>query len=123
MSGGRSEGADSNWFDSEGNSKWPSNYGFDGEPSTKTLQPGTVIDRYGSETGKFVTPEGTPYANRALPPGSETKPYNAYEVVKPIEVQSGKIAPWFDQPGGGIQYQFNQSIEELINSEHLRRLP
>ena len=38
------------------------------------------------------------------------------------EVKSGKIAPWFDQPGGGIQYQFTQSIEELIQSGYLGRL-
>lgn len=81
------------------------------------------MDRYGGETGKFVSPKGTPYKNRSLPPGSDARPYNVYEVVKPIDVQSGKIAPWFDQPGGGIQYQFPQSIEELIRSGHLRRLP
>jgi hypothetical protein len=47
-----------------------------------TLKPGTRIDRYGYDSGTFVSPEGTPYANRALEPGTETKPYNVYEVVK-----------------------------------------
>jgi hypothetical protein len=111
------------WVDEAGNIKWPPNNGFDGTPTTKTLKPGTIVDRYGGETGKFVSPKGTPYTNRSLPPGSDARPYNVYEVVKPIDVQSGKIAPWFDQPGGGIQYQFPQSIEELIRSGHLRRLP
>ena len=48
------------------------------------------MDRYGGETGKFVSPKGTPYTNRSLPPGSDARPYNVYEVVKPIDVQSGK---------------------------------
>jgi len=116
-------GSASKWIDEAGNIKWPANNGFEGTPTAKTLKDGTVVDRYGGETGKFVSPKGTPYANRSLPPGADTRPYNAYEVVKPIDVQSGKIAPWFDQPGGGIQYQFTQSIDDLIQSGYLRRLP
>ncbi len=111
------------WTNADGSIKWPPNSGFQGKPVTKTLKPGTVVDRYGGDTGKFVSPQGTPYANRSLPPGSDARPYSAYEVVKPIDVQSGKIAPWFDQPGGGTQYQFTQSIENLIQSGYLRRLP
>lgn len=30
-------------------------------------------------------------------------PYKAYEVVQPMEVQSGKIKPWFDEKDGGIK--------------------
>ncbi|REK66649.1 MAG: hypothetical protein C6P35_08280 [Cohnella sp.] len=93
---------------------WPKNDGFAGVPKKVTLQPGTRIDRYGLETGKFVSPEGTPYEMRSLAPGTETKPYTVYEVVKPLDALGGKIAPWFDQPGGGIQYKFDQSIKELI---------
>jgi len=51
-----------------------------GEPQVVTLQPGTKIDRYGYEGGSFVAPEGTPYEMRSLAPGTETKPYNVYEV-------------------------------------------
>ena len=94
----------------------------DRQGCTKTLQPGTRVDRYGAETGKFVSPEGTPYSNRALPPNSNVCPYHIYEIKKPIEVQSGKVASWFGEPGGGIQYQFTRSIDELINSEVLRRI-
>ncbi|MDR2088480.1 MAG: TNT domain-containing protein [Clostridiales Family XIII bacterium] len=89
------------WTNADGSVKWPINNGFEGAPVAKTLMPGTIVDRYGGETGKFVSPQGTPYANRSLPPSSDARPYNAYEVVKPIDVKSGKISPWFDQPGGG----------------------
>ncbi|MGG1312690.1 TNT domain-containing protein [Cohnella laeviribosi] len=91
-------------------------------PKKVTLQPGTRIDRYGLETGKFVSPEGTPYEMRSLAPGTETKPYTVYEVVKSLDALGGKIAPWFDQPGGGIQYKFDQSIKELIEGGYLRRV-
>lgn len=60
-----------------------------------------IIDRYGSNgTGKFFSPEGTPYKERALPPFMENQPYTKYEVLKLMRTKSGKIAPWFDQPGG-----------------------
>ncbi|MEN6351748.1 MAG: glycohydrolase toxin TNT-related protein [Syntrophomonas sp.] len=104
------------WTDKDGNIKWPANDGFKGESMKMTLQPGSRIDRYGSEYGTFVCPEGVSYEMRSLAPGSETKPYNVYEVQKPVEVLSGEIAPWFDQPGGGIQYMFDKSIRELIEA-------
>lgn len=104
------------WIDREGNIIWPANDGFKGDAAKLTLQPGTRIDRYGSEYGTFVCPEGVPYEMRSLAPGSETKPYNVYEVRKPVEVLAGETAPWFDQPGGGVQYMFDKSIRELIEA-------
>jgi hypothetical protein len=34
-------------------------------------------------------------------------------------VISGTVAPWFDEPGGGIQYLMPKTIEELLNDEIL----
>ena len=107
-------GSGAQWFDEQGNPIWPPNRGFDGEPVTTTLQPGTRIDRYGYDGGTFVSPEGTPYSQRALAPGTESKPYTVFEVAKPVEVQGGKIAPWYGEEGGGIQYEFSESISELL---------
>ena len=36
--------------------------------------------------------------------------------MQPITVQASEIAPWFDQPGGGIQYQFETSISDLLDA-------
>lgn len=36
-----SGGGGGGWFDEQGNPIWPPNRGFDGEPVTTTLQPGT----------------------------------------------------------------------------------
>ena len=116
-------GGTGKWTNPDGSVKYPPNNGFEGAPTQDTLQPGTVVDRYGAETGRYASPQGAPFANRSLPPGTNANSYNAYEVIKPINVQSGTVAPWFDQPGGGLQYQFSQSINDLVNSGFLRRLP
>lgn len=43
-------------------------------------------------------------------------------VVKPVNVQAGKIAPWFGEKGGGIQYEFSQKISELLEQGILRKV-
>ena len=47
-----------------------------GEPiqGDYTLQPGTLIDRFGSEWGKYVSPAAAPYMQRALPPSNLNTP-------------------------------------------------
>ena len=102
------------WKNPDGSTKWPANDGFKGTPIKTTLQPGTKIDRYGDTSGIFVAPKGTSFNERSLAPGSENSPYNAYEVIRPFDVQAGTTAPWFDQPGGGMQYKLPMSVKELI---------
>jgi Tuberculosis necrotizing toxin len=85
--------------------RWPPNDGCAGVESTETLQPGTIIDRYGSENGSYFASPGTPYAARALSYDPAKSPYNAYVVRKPLEVEECTTAPWFGEPGGGIQFK------------------
>lgn len=60
---------------------------------------------------------------RALPSGSNQKPYTVYEVLKPIEnVASSKIAPWFGELGLGTQYELPNSVQSYLDSEHLREI-
>ena len=110
------------YYNADGSPIWPPNRGFDGKPVTTTLEPGTMVDRYGYDGGYFVSPEGTSYTERALPVGTDKKPYTVFEVVKPVEVQSGKIAPWFGEKGGGIQYEFSNKISELLEQGILRKV-
>ncbi len=42
---------------------------------------------------------GDSYPSRALAPHSETSKHYVYEVIDDLEITSGEIAPWFDQPG------------------------
>jgi hypothetical protein len=104
-----------------GKTVYPANDGFLGTPETKMLQSGDVVDRYGGtyEGSKYLSPEGTPIDARSLPPNSNLNLYDKYQVVKPFSVQSGAIAPWFGQPGGGIQYYTNTPILQLMNQGYL----
>jgi Tuberculosis necrotizing toxin len=99
-----------------------------GAPDRKqiTLKAGTLLDRFGFATGKFLAPKGTPFGQRALPPqaletADHTNPdyqglkwtqntiippsnYHVYCVQNDFKVDAGPIAPWFGQPGLGTQY-------------------
>ena len=91
---------------------WPPNRGALGEVRSITLPVGTLVDRYGYPGGTFVSPVGTPYPMRALPPGSNQKPYTIYRVLKPIDnVAASKIMPWFGEIGLGTQYELPKSVK------------
>ncbi|MDF2903807.1 MAG: hypothetical protein K0S25_1445, partial [Bacillus sp. (in: firmicutes)] len=96
---------------------WPPNDGgILGTEKNIVLGKGYQFDRYGLNTGSYVAPVGTPYEMRSLAPGTELKPYKVFEVVKPVRGEGSVIAPWFGQPGGGIQIKLNNTIQELIDS-------
>lgn len=102
--------------------RWPTNDGF-ANKGRATLVPGSRIDRFGDETGKFAAPAGTPFWERGLPTSYATdRPYITYEVLRPIEVDAGQAAPAFGQPGGGIQFMFNKRIKQLIKDGFLREV-
>ncbi|WP_051748072.1 TNT domain-containing protein [Terribacillus saccharophilus] len=118
------------YYDQEtGAIHWPPNDGFvSGTQKTETLHTGMRIDRYGNPAGSFLAPESDSFPSRALAPHSELAPYYVYEVTDDFEVTLGKIAPWFDQPGGGtqiIKYKPNgrpYSIEELIELKVIKQI-
>ncbi len=101
---------------------WPKNEGFAGTPKEIILKPGKLIDRYGEPTGKYASPKGTPFAMRALPEDYRNGSYYVYEVLQPVSVKSGRAARWFGQMGGGTQYMFDVSIQELLDSGILREV-
>jgi hypothetical protein len=82
-----------------------------------SLFAGQRIDRFGSEYGGYLSPEGTPYSARAIPPQSldtQTNPascnYSRYKVLQAIPVYAGPIASGLGQPGFGLQYVLDASI-------------
>ncbi|WP_419227300.1 glycohydrolase toxin TNT-related protein [Alteromonas sp. OM2203] len=99
---------------------WPTNMGFVGGSTNGTLRPGTRIDRYGTENGFFVSPAGTPFGQRALPQGFQNSPYTMYEVLRPIPVRSGFIAPAFGQPGLGTQHILPMRVKTLRELNYIR---
>ena len=98
-----------------------------------TLKPGTLIDRFGSVSGSFVAPAGSPYDQRALPPANLNWAkgngmqvpfnYHVYEVQKPVVVVGGPVTPWFGQPGLGMQFQLPTSIKALLESGVMEEVP
>jgi hypothetical protein len=100
----------------------PPNRGFVGKPTRTEIDPGTLIDRYGSELGRFASPRGTPFEARSLPPEAASAPLRTYEVLRPLPANSGSTAPWYGQPGRGTQFEFFQSIDELVRHGYLRRI-
>jgi hypothetical protein len=110
------------WFDSSGNVRWPPNRGFAGDPVAETLQPGTIIDRYGEDAGRYFSPAGTSYAARALPYDPAQMNYTQFEVLKPLPVEAGPAEAWFDQAGGGTQYFSKMNAQQLLDEGYIRKV-
>ncbi|MEH3140741.1 MAG: glycohydrolase toxin TNT-related protein [Mycobacterium kyogaense] len=95
---------------------------------------GTMLDRFGYPGGEWLSPHGTPFAERALPPDSALKPYFEYVVKDPTRLPPGwrieesAVAPWFHQPGGGLQYRIiapdgtDASVTDLVGFGVLERV-
>ncbi len=103
---------------------WPGQNGdpnidglLNGKYEDTKLRPGEQIDRYGGNNGTFFGDEGTSIPERAMAPNSDFSKYNKYVVAREMPVRKGKIAPWFDQPGGGIQYQIDPGFVSSIKSK------
>ncbi|MDO3399725.1 TNT domain-containing protein [Mycolicibacterium neoaurum] len=90
--------------------------------TASVLKPGDTFDRFGPGFGQFGSPVGTEFSARGLPPNSLDAGYHRYEVVRPIPIWEGPIAPAMGQPGGGLQYYFPRSIVDLVNAGYLREV-
>ncbi len=109
---------------------WPSNGGFLNTPTPQTLDAGYKFSRYGGfinnegkfqDFGAYIAPADVPYEMRALPPGSDAKPFTTYEVVNPIQdVPTGPAAPAFGQLGLGIQHQLPMTIQDYLDQGDIK---
>lgn len=109
---------------------WPDNDGF---PPGYTPQPahlpeGTIIDRFGSEFGRYLSPDGTPFADRALTPETVGTDYNRYMVTGKAlpdgwQIVQGPVEPWFGQTPSpnAVQYMIvgpdgvRVNVKELVD--------
>ena len=109
---------------------WPSNDGFPPGfvPQPAQLPEGAIIDRFGSEYGRYLAPDGTPFADRSLAPESVGGDYNRYLVTgKPLppgwQLVKGPVQPWYGQTPspGALQYMIlgpdgvKVSVKELVD--------
>jgi hypothetical protein len=56
-------------------------------------------------------------------PGTYQKPYSVFKVLKPFEVEASMAAPWFGEPGGGMQFKLGKSVSDLIKEGYLKKVP
>ncbi|MFJ6675195.1 glycohydrolase toxin TNT-related protein [Actinosynnema sp. NPDC091369] len=94
----------------DGSIDWPPNQGADGPRVVVELPAGTVLDRFGSPNGDFLSPlrpDGQAYGfgERAIMPDSLGKGYHVYVLDAPLTVELAAVAPAFDQSGGARQLQ------------------
>ena len=111
------------FYADDGRPIYPSNDGAVGVIVTVTLPSGDVLTRYGKPTGRYVSPDGMTFEQRALPSTTSEGDFHVYCVERPIDgVQKGKIAPWFGRTGGGIQYKLPDRIVNLMEASMLREV-
>ena len=111
------EGLEYNWPTSE---QFPEGGSATGEP--EVLDEGTVIDRFGTPDGRVFAADGTPFAQRSLPPPHKDTGYRRYKVTKPLPVWRAVSAAWFGQPGGGVRYRTTHSAVELVALGYLEEI-
>lgn len=88
------------------------------------LPRGTLLCRYGFNTGRFTALAGTPFEKLSLPYKPETIPYMQYRVVADglkvkLHVIKGIVAPMFGSDGGVIQFLHYHPINIEVDDLHL----
>jgi hypothetical protein len=115
----------------DGSWDWPANMGaVPGTEKIVTLPPGRLVDRLGEDTGRFVSPQGVPFIERSLAPGSgaalspaASTPYRRYEVLKPLpNAIEAEVALAFGQPGGGTQILLEKPISWYVTNQYLKEI-
>ncbi len=99
---------------------WPKNAGF-AQSARQTVRPGTILDRYGTPSGRFLGEPGASVSARGMAAGTEGMPYTQYRVLKPFEAQVGPAAavPEFGAMGGATQYLPGESVQWLVDQGFL----
>lgn len=103
------------FYSDDGKPIYPPNNGAIGKEEKTVLPKGTVVSRYGSNRGKYTSPDGTSLGERSLDKKTRyDNELHRFKLTEEFECIEGVVAPWFDQVGRGIQYKFSKSIEQLI---------
>jgi hypothetical protein len=112
--------------------KWPDNDGaVRGSERPVTLPEGAVLDRFGGESGRFLSPMGTDgqpyhYRDRAIFPDNAEVGYHVYVVIDPDGLPGtlADVAPALGQPGGGRQFTLDDgvSVDQLIKDKVIKEV-
>lgn len=96
---------------------WPENNGSSVPETPVILSKGTRLIRFGENIkyindGRFFSSPGTSYEQFSLPYTPTVM--REYEVLQDVLSYKGIASPWFGQPGGGIQYRFDNVAIDLL---------
>jgi hypothetical protein len=84
---------------------------------------GDVLDRFGSEHGKYFSPDGTPFEARALPPDSLGKSYFRMRLTGELppgwRIEVSEVAPAFGRDGGGLQIRILDAKDQAMSLSEL----
>jgi Tuberculosis necrotizing toxin len=108
---------------SPGHIVWPPNDGFEPATLQVVIQPGALLDRFGDNAGRFFSPKGVGYRERALPYVCHGYAYATYRVMKPLPALVGTAAPWFGEPGGAVQVETTACVNQLLAAGLLQSVP
>ncbi|MFV2198166.1 TNT domain-containing protein [Nocardiopsis sp. LOL_012] len=80
-----------------------------GDAYRHTLEVGTLVDAFGQESGRLLSPDGTPFTERGLPEYTRTGPdgedlYHRYRVIHPFQVSATTAPPSGSVEGGGVRF-------------------
>ena len=89
---------------------YPPNDGALGTPEPVVLKAGTILTRYGRVKGSYFGNEEDTFAQRSLPRTTDVSQYHKYRLKKDMLAEKAIIAPWFGQPGGGVQYKISKEV-------------
>lgn len=127
-----------------GSYKWPENSGCIGRVTTDIKHSGDILDRFGSEDGKFFGSANDYYTLRSVPYfgiyqnksdcvdkiknsyknyfKSHPDEYNMYRFKKKYYMSTCTIAPEFGYPGGGTQFWSDKSVKELLDERIIEKV-
>jgi hypothetical protein len=86
------------------------------------LEPGTLIDHFGSQYTHITYPTDVLFPHRGLPASYLNNGYHRYQVIQQLPVWAGPTAPAFGQPGGGTQYYQLKPVIDLVSTGFLRKV-
>ncbi|MGW5876820.1 TNT domain-containing protein [Nocardiopsis terrae] len=93
-----------------------------------TLEPGDTLDAFGPESGRYLFPDGMPFAERGLPDYVRTDTegedlYHRYRVVHPFRVTATTDPAEDGGPGGGVRFTLDTAgFAEVPSAPTLRWL-
>jgi hypothetical protein len=100
---------------------FPLNNGFVGATTQKTFNVGDVLDRFG-QVGNWLAEGDPPRWARSLPNSTPATKFR-YRVKKAFTKEFGRTAPWYGEPGGGLQVYLAEGINvKAFFDEHLERI-